>query len=191
LIDALGLDSATVQDGGAVTLRYRTRASNGRIEVRDAQNVLWAQTPIARNGVSEIVLPHFGKDKELRVTLEVERNGQRASSSVGLDVTAAAPPPQAAAGDGGAAEPGSALVSASSGIASNGTLRVAVAPGATNVRLALETTDGATIASQRVPDGASSAEITVPHGVHGRVVLVTTYDRGSGEESTVKPVDVP
>jgi len=107
-------------------------------------------------------------------------------------VTGAAPAqPAQAQGDAGAPEPGSALVSTASGIGSDGMLRVAVAPGANNVRLALETTDGATIASQSVPSGATSAEIAVPRGVHGRIVLVTTYDRGSGEESTVKPVDVP
>jgi hypothetical protein len=188
LIDALGIDTSQVPDGGSFTLRYRTRATNGRIEVRDAQNVLWAQAPIARNGVSQIVLPHFGKDKELRVTLAVEHDGQRASSSVGLDVTGAQAAPSEPAT---AAQPGSALVSPDAGVGADGMIHVAVAAGASNVRLALETTDGRTLASQSVPSGASSAAIAIPRGTHGRVVLVTTYDRGSGEESTVKAIDVP
>ncbi len=190
LIDAIGIDTSQVPDGGSFTLRYRTQAKNGRIEVRDAQNTLWATAPIARNGISQISLPHFGKNKELRVTLEVERDGQRASSSVGLDVTGV-PPAAAPQLVGGANQPGSALVSPEAGIGADGMLHVSVASGARNVRLALETTEGATIASQSVPDGATSAAIAIPHGVHGRVVLVTTYNRGSGEESTVKAIDVP
>ena len=191
LIDAIGIDTSQVPDGGSFTLRYRTRAKNGRIEVRDAQNTLWATAPIARNGISQISLPHFGKNKELRVTLEVERDGQRASSSVGLDVTGVPPAAAAPQSVGGANQPGSALVSPEAGIGADGMLHVSVASGARNVRLALETTEGATIASQSVPDGATSAAIAIPHGVHGRVVLVTTYNRGSGEESTVKAIDVP
>lgn len=188
LIDALGIDASQVPDGGSITLRYRTRATDGRIEVRDAQNTLWAQAPIARNGISQIVLPHFGKDKELRVTLEVERDGQRASSSVGLDVTGAqAPAPQSPQGS----APGLALVTPDAAIGADGMIHVAVASGASSVRLSLETIDGRTLASQSVPDGATSAAIAVPHGVHGRVVLVTTYNRGSGEESTVKAIAVP
>jgi hypothetical protein len=189
LIDVLGIDRSQVPDGGSFVLRYRTSATNGRIEVRDAQNTLWAQAPLARSGVSEISLPHFGKEKELRVTLEVEKNGQRASSSLGLDVAGAAP---AAAADGAAPPaPGNALVSPDAGVGADGMIHVAIAPGAANVRLALETPDGATVASQSVPNGAASAAIAVPRGLHGRFVLVTTYDRGSGEESTVKPIDVP
>jgi hypothetical protein len=190
LIDAIGIDTSQVPDGGSFTLRYRTRATNGRIEVRDAQNTVWATAPLARDGISQISLPHFGKDKELRVTLEVEKNGQRASSSVGLDVTGA-PSVAAAPQSDGAAQPGSALVAPESSIGSDGMLHVAVASGASNVRLALETTAGATIASQSVPDGVTSAAIAIPRGTHGRVVLVTTYNRGSGEESTVKAIDVP
>ncbi|HTA38995.1 MAG TPA: hypothetical protein VK760_07965 [Candidatus Acidoferrales bacterium] len=190
LIDAIGIDTSQIPDGGSFTLRYRTRATNGRVEVRDAQNRLWASAPIASNGISQMALPRFGKDKELRVTLEVERNGQRASSSVGLDVTGAAPSAPASQSD-TAGAPASALTSSEAGIGSDGMLHVAVASGATNVRLALETTSGATIASQSVPAGATSAAIAIPRGVHGRVVLVTTYNRGSGEESTVKAIDVP
>lgn len=190
LIDAIGIDTSQIPDGGSFTLRYRTRARNGRIEVRDAQNRVWASAPIARNGVSQIALPRFGKDKELRVTLEVEHKGQRASSSVGLDVTgtrsvAAAPQWK------GVSQPGSALVAPQAGIGADGMLHVSVARGASNVRLALETPEGATIASQSVPDGAGSAAIAIPPGVHGRIVLVTTYKRGSGEESIVKAIDVP
>jgi hypothetical protein len=190
LIDAIGIDTSQVPDGGSFTLRYRTRAKSGRIEVRDAQNTVWATAPLARNGISQMSLPHFGKDKELRVTLEVEKNGQRASSSVGLNVTGA-PSVAAAPQSDGATQPGSALVAPEAGIGADGMLHVAVASGASNVRLALETTAGATIASQSVPNGATSAAIAIPRGTHGRVVLVTTYDRGSGEESTVKAVDVP
>jgi hypothetical protein len=192
LIDAMSIDTSQIPDGGSFTLHYRTRATNGRIEVRDAQNFLVAHAPIASNGISQMSLPHFGKDKELRVTLEVEKNGQRASSSVGLNVSAIASSASSSGGapsDGGA--PGSALVSPESGAGADGMLHVAVAPGASNVRLALETLTGTTIASQSVPDGATSAAIAIPRSVHGRVVLVTTYNRGSGEESTVKAIDVP
>jgi hypothetical protein len=188
LIDALAIDTTRVPDGGSFTLRYRTRATNGRIEVRDAQNTLWAQAPISRNGVSQIALPHFGKDKELRATLEVERNGQRASSSLSLDVTGA---PEAYTQVQAGRPPGPALVAPQARAGPDGMLHVAVAPGASNVRLALETLSGSTIASQSVPNGAGSAAIAIPRGVHGRIVLVTTYDRGSGEESTVKAIDVP
>jgi hypothetical protein len=192
LIDALGIDTSQVPDGGSFTLRYRTRANSGRIEVRDAQNTLWAQAPINRAGISQIALPHFGKDKELRVTLEVEHDGQRASSSVGLNVTALQ---QAAAvatqQQPDSAPPGAALVAPEAGVGSDGMLHVSVEPGASNVRLALESTGGSTLASQSVPNGATSAAIAIPRGVHGHVVLVTTYDRGSGEESTLKAIDVP
>jgi hypothetical protein len=193
LIDAMSIDTSQVPDGGSFTLRYRTRTNNGRIEVRDAQNFLVAHAPIASNGISQMSLPHFGKDKELRVTLQVEKDGQRASSSVGLNVSAL---PSSASGSGpppsdGGAPSGSALVAPESGVGGDGMLHVAVAPGASNVRLALETLTGTTIASQSVPNGATSAAIAIPRSVHGRVVLVTTYNRGSGEESTVKAIDVP
>jgi hypothetical protein len=190
LIDAIGIDTSQVPDGGNFTLRYRTRATNGRVEVRDAKGRLWASAPIASNGVSQISLPRFGKDKELRATLVVEKNGQHATSSVGLDVTAASARVDAAQSTSPQSAP-NAPVSARARTGGDGVLHVAVVAGASHVRFLLETMAGAVIASLSVPAGATSAAIDLPRHVHGRVVLVTTYDRGSGEESTIKAIDVP
>jgi surface antigen len=71
------------------------------------------------------------------------------------------------------------------------TIHTSIVPGASNVRLALETDDGQTIASEFAPDGSTSASIDAPAGTHGRVVLIVTYDRGQGQESTVKSIDIP
>lgn len=188
LIDAFALDASQVSDGGTIGVRYRTQAQTGRIEVRDAQNTLWAQAPLARNGVSQLVLPRFGKDKELRVTLAVERNGQHESSSLGLNVVAAAP----AAADANAASAPEGPPRVFDGtLGSDGMIHVAIGAGATNVRLALETPDGTPLSAQTVPAGATSAAIAVPHGFHGRIVLISTYDSGAGQESAVKAIDVP
>jgi hypothetical protein len=191
LIDGLSLDTSQVSDGGSVTVRYRTGAPNGRIEIRDAQNTLWAQARIARAGVTTVQLPHFGKDKELRVTLDVERNGQHQSSSVGLDVVASAPAAAGAgSGDASGENPAAAMVSQAA-LGSDRAIHVSIAAGATNVHLALQRPDGSTIASQDIPSGTTSAAIPVPSGIHGSVVVVSTYDVGSGQESAVKEVDVP
>ena len=184
LIDALAVDASQVPDGGSVTVRYRTSAQRGDVEVRDAQNTLWARAPLSRSGASVLALPHFGKAKELRVTLNAEGDGQRASSSVGLNVVpeAAQTPPSGA--------PTSDLVFDGT-LGPDGAIHVSVDPGASDVHLALETPDGTTLASQSVPGGATAAQIAVPRGFHGRIVLVATYDRGAGQESSVKTIDVP
>jgi hypothetical protein len=71
------------------------------------------------------------------------------------------------------------------------TVRTTIPAGATNVRIALETTDGTTLASEFVADGEATASIDAPPGTHGRIVLISTYDRGQGQESTVKTLDIP
>ena len=205
LIDSLALDSWQVPDGGTVTVRYRTSAHSGLLSVKDAQNTVWVEEKISPDGVTQLRLPHFGRDKELRVSLAVANGDSHASSSIGMQsvlptpkpgvasttVVAAAPrnDPPAPASTPPPADPQKISI-VGTNIAGY-TVHTSIVAGATNVRLALETNDGATIASEFIPDGATAASIDAPPGTHGRVVLIATYDRGQGQESTVKPIDIP
>lgn len=208
LIDSLALDTSQIPDGGIVTVRYRTSAHSGVVSVKDAQNTVWAEKSISPDGVTNIRIPHFGHDKELSVSLTVARGDDRATSSVGMQSVMATPKPNAAAATlvaiGAPAQPNDAPAQVSTpppaqpqkisiaGTSVAGfTVHTSIASGAANIRLALETEDGSTIASEFVPDGATTASIDAPPGTHGRVVLIATYDRGQGQESTVKPIDIP
>ncbi|HEY1976089.1 MAG TPA: hypothetical protein VGG89_06085 [Candidatus Baltobacteraceae bacterium] len=212
LIESLALDSSQVPDGGIVTVRYRTSAHSGVVSVKDAQNTVWAQEKITPDGVTMLRIPRFGRDKELRVTLAVARGDNHASSSVGMQSMVPTPKPNVAAPTVVAA---AAPVTASaprndppvqtttpppadaqkvSVVGTNiagFTVHTSIVAGAANIRIALETDDGSTIASEFVPDGATTASIDAPPGTHGRIVLIATYDRGQGQESTVKPIDIP
>jgi hypothetical protein len=211
LIDSLAIDSWQIPDGGSVTVRYRTTATSGTLAIKDAQDTVWAQTKISRDGISVLPLPHFGHDKELRVALSVSRGDLHALSSLGLQVVAPSAHPAAAqtvtarvvqpAATNASAQndpveplPPPAMrqsVTVQGSDASGYTVHTTIAAGATNVRIALETNDGRTLASEFVPDGATTASIDAPAGTHGRIVLISTYDRGQGQESTVKTIDVP
>ena len=188
LIESLALENAQVDDGGKVVARYKTSATSGSLDVRDEKNTVWARAPISRGGTTTLTLPHFGGDRQLRVTLDARRGNERASTSVGLLVAGAPPAPAAASV---AAPPGDTAVSVAGGRVSAGSaVRAAIAPGATRVHLALETPSGQTLASVDVPDGASSAQIVVPSNARGKLVLIATYDVGSGEESIVRHLTV-
>jgi hypothetical protein len=211
LIESLALDSSQVSDGGLVTVRYLTSARSGIVSVKDAQNTVWAQGKISPNGVTQLRLPRFGRDKDLRVSVAVARGDNHASSSVGMQSVMPTPKPGALAPTVVAAGPASVSaphddppaqastpppadpqkVSIVGTNVAGFTVHTSIVAGASNVRLALETNDGATIASEFVPDGATTASIDAPPGTHGRVVLIATYDRGQGQESTVKPIDIP
>jgi hypothetical protein len=214
LIDSLAIDSWQIPDGGTVTVRYRTSAKTGVVEVKDAQNTVWAQSKISKDGVSELRIPKFGHDKELRVALAVTLGDEHASSSIGMQVLASpkrtAPPPATSAAANVAFLPGGAASQQQDPVAQSTsatpppsrplvtyqsdtgyTVHATIAPGATNVRIALETTDGQTLASEYVPDGATTATIDAPPGTHGRIALIATYDRGQGQESTVKSINIP
>ena len=191
LIDAIGIDTSQVPDGGSFTLRYRTRATNGRDRSpRRAKHAVGdgadrAQRHLAdlasafrqgqrtarhaRGGTQRTARKFVGRTRRHRRAIGCGRAAIRAARTSPVR-RSCRPKPESA--------PTECCTFRSP-------------PARRNVRLALETTEGATIASQSVPDGATSAAIAIPHGVHGRVVLVTTYNRGSGEESTVKAIDVP
>lgn len=208
LIESLALDSWQVPDGGTVTVRYRTSAHSGVVSVKDAQNTVWVEKSISPDGLTQLRIPRFGHDKELSVSLTVARGDDHASSSVGMRSVVATPKPSAAVV---AAAPVAAhaqqndppaqasippaaeqqKISIAGTSIAGFTVHTSIASGAANIRLALETDDGSTIASEFVPDGATTASIDAPPGTHGRVVLIATYDRGQGQESTVKPIDIP
>jgi hypothetical protein len=207
LIDSLALETWQVPDGGLVTVRYRTSAHSGVVSVKDAQNTVWVEKPISRDGLTQLRLPRFGYNKELSVSLTVARGDNHATSSVGMQSVVATPKPNAAAASAVAAvaapaqqnDPPSQAppaeqqqkISIAGTSIAGFTVHTSIAPGAANIRLALETEDGSTIASEFVPDGATSATIDAPPRTRGRVVLIATYDRGQGQESTVKPIDIP
>ncbi|MBV8489936.1 MAG: hypothetical protein JO199_05335 [Candidatus Eremiobacteraeota bacterium] len=212
LIESLAIDSWQIPDGGSVTVRYRTAARSGSVTVKDAQNTIWAESKLSSDGVSQLQLPRFGHDKELRVALAVSKGDVHASSSVGLQVVVPAarpaapavavqqPPAQSRSGDAVAdadpvapapPPPVRQTVSMQGSDAAGYTVHTTIPAGASNVRIALERTDGTTLASEFVPDGEGTASIDAPAGTHGRVVLISTYDRGQGQESTVKTLDIP
>ncbi|MBV8331601.1 MAG: hypothetical protein JO192_02610 [Candidatus Eremiobacteraeota bacterium] len=214
LIDSLAIDSWQIPDGGVVTVRYRTSARSGVVSIKDAQNTVWASDKISPDGVTQLRIPHFGHDKELRVALAVARGDVHAASSLGVQVVAAPKPAPAPAAVLAAAVPVAVAPQAAApprddppaqtpppveqqhvnvvGTNVAGfTVRTSIVPGATNVRLALETADGQTIASEYVQDGATTASVDAPPGTHGRIVLIATYDLGQGQESTVKTIDIP
>jgi len=211
LIDSLALDSSQIPDGGIVTVRYQTSAHSGVVAVKDAQDTVWAHEKISPTGVTQLRLPLFGRDKELRVSLTVANGDSHAASSVGMESVMPTPKPNAAQPSVVAFAPAGESVQRNDPPAAQSTpapvaqqkisvvgtnvagftIHTSIASGATNVRLALETNEGETIASEFVPDGATTASIDAPPGTHGRVVLIATYDRGQGQESTVKPIDIP
>lgn len=191
LIEAMSLDRSQVTDGGSVDVHYRTAATRGRVVVRDDKNTIWAQAPLSHKGVSHLALPSFGNDRELRVTLDAARGSERATSTLGLSVIAAAPPapppdvqvartlsaPSPVLIDAQRADPGSVL-------------RAQIAAGTSHVRLTLETLQGNTISAVSVPDGSTGASIGIPRGARGELVLVATYTVGAGEESVVHRIAV-
>lgn len=220
LIESLAIDSWQIPDGGTVTVRYHTAAKSGVVSVKDANNTVWAQSKISPDGVSQLRIPKFGHDKELRVALAVAQGDDHATSSVGMQsvvpvvhataapaalaaatlaltpITPAAPAAAAPRNDppATAAPPPAPEAQKVSIVGTNVagfTIHTSIPAGASNVRLALETADGQTIASEFVPDGATSASIDAPAGTHGAVVLIATYDLGQGQESTVKSIDIP
>ncbi len=214
LIDSLALDSWQVPDGGIVTVRYRTSAHSGTVSVKDAQNTVWAEKSISPDGLTQIRIPRFGHDKELRVSLAVARGDDRASSSVGMQSLVATPKPSAPAATVAAAGAAAPAVTVRAPAAQSDpmqtappadpqhvsvlgtniagyTVHTSIPADATNVRIALETPSGQTIASEFVEDGARSATVDAPPGTHGEIVLISTYDRGQGQESTVKTIDLP
>ena len=219
LIDSLAIDSWQVPDGGTVTVRYRTSAHAGVVSVRDAQDTVLASEKISALGVTQLQIPRFGHDNELRVALAVTNGEAHESSSVGVQVVVPAPKPKAApvqvalngASDTASFAPAKSdpppaaaatadptppppdrqHVSIAGTNLAGFTVRTSLPATASNVRLALETADGTTIASEFVPDGATTASIDAPAGTHGKVVLIATYDRGQGQESTVKTIDIP
>ncbi|HZY99171.1 MAG TPA: hypothetical protein VFE36_06335 [Candidatus Baltobacteraceae bacterium] len=211
LIESLALDASQIPDGGIVTVRYQTSAHSGVVSVKDAQNTVWAQAKLSPAGVTQLRIPRFGHDKELRVSLAVASGDNHAASSVGMESVVPTPKPNAVSQNAIAAVPVTApaqhddppaqastpppgaqqKVSVVGTNVAGFTIHTSIVAGASNVRLALETNDGETIASEFVPDGATAASIDAPPGTHGRVVLIATYDRGQGQESTVKPIDIP
>lgn len=189
LIEALALDRAQISDGGSVTVHYRTTATKGRITVADAQNTVWAQAPLSHRGFAHLTLPAFGRDEQLRVVLDARRGSERATSTLGLSVIAPTPPPAQAIFPN--ASDGDSPVTISDAQANAGdALHASIAPDANDVRLAIETSGGATLASVAVPKGATDAAITIPRSARGRLVLVATYDVGLGQESVIRNITV-
>ena len=198
-IGGLSVDSADVADGSSIVVRYRTASTKGRILVRDALGTVWARARLNASGVSRIQLPRIGRDEQLAVELEAERAGVHATSSVGVNVVAATLPMQQSPQDFGVVPPPQqgpafsddpAAVSISPApVKPGGVVRVHIGRGLGEVDLALTTTSGRTLSSAAVAS-SGVAELPVPKTSSGTLVVVATYDRGSGQESIVKTIAV-
>jgi hypothetical protein len=198
-IGGLSVDSADVADGSSIVVRYRTASTKGRILVRDALGTVWARARLNASGVSRIQLPRIGRDEQLAVELEAERAGVHATSSVGVNVVAATLPAQQSPQDFGVVPPPQqgpafsddpAAVSISPApVKPGGVVRVHIGRGLGEVDLALTTTSGRTLSSAAVAS-SGVAELPVPKTSSGTLVVVATYDRGSGQESVVKTIAV-
>ncbi len=198
-IGGLSVDSAEVVDGGSLVVRYRTASTNGRILVRDALGNVWAKAPLHASGISTIALPRFGRDQQLEVALQAERGGVHATSSVGVNVVAQAPVSQPPYGDDGgftsapqspafSDDPAAVSISPAP-VKPGGVVRVRIGRGLGEVDLALTTTSGRTLSSAAVAR-SGEADLPVPKSSSGTLVVVATYDRGSGQESIVKTIAV-
>jgi len=188
LIESLSVDRSQVAPGGSIAVRYRTGATHGRVVLRDAQNTVWAQAPLARAGTAQLRVPEFSGNRDLRVTLEAARGNERATSTVGVTVAVPKPSPSAPAMP--ASMAGTPVRVEAQNVVAGATVFADIAPGTRHVRLALERPDGTALASVEVPDGSTRAGIPVPRDAGGDVVLVVSYDVGSVEESVVRRLSV-
>jgi len=85
-VSSLSIDRAAVRDGGTVVVRYRTNVREGDVLAADAQGTIWAEAPVVASGITTLVLPKFGHEKELQIRVIVKNERRIAQAGVGLQV---------------------------------------------------------------------------------------------------------
>jgi hypothetical protein len=92
-IRSLGIDRSHVPSGENVLVRYSYTGNSGMLRLLDANDGVWAASPIDAKGVAVFAAPHVDKVRDMRVALHVEKDTTSADSVVGVTIMPATPPP--------------------------------------------------------------------------------------------------
>lgn len=195
-ISSISVDDANPPDGGRVTVRYDVNATNGVVQLVDAQRVVWSSASLSRAGVTILALPFFGHDKELQAQVIATRGKQRVEAGVGIIVhagnnSATTPPPQGSLNPTGVTTSATpVVVIASTSVRAGGMIDVAVATHVDELQLALVDASGRTISAQSVSGDIGIAHIKVPLGLRHEVAVIATYTLGKVQASVIRRIPI-
>ena len=192
-VSAFSVDRATLNDGDAVKVRYRTDARSGEVQAVDAQGTVWARAALSPSGISTLKLPTFGREKELQIRIVAKSGAQYAQSGVGVAVVVPSPSPNAStAPTAGNVPPGSgSSIAVDSSIAHPGaTVVVRVLRHFEGLHIALIDSHGGEVDGRDVAPSTGSVALRVPANASGTLTVVATYTEGQGQNSDVKTLRV-
>lgn len=199
---------ASVRSGESVSIDYTTAGTDGTVALVDESGRTVARTALDSRGVSVLVAPNVVTAQDFDVVIAARRDGQRAQAVAPLFVRPAEPRPKPQAR--ASAPPAPGTIPAAGAATQNGSVdadavtvpigvaavqsvgrpivvRVLAHPRA--LHLSLFAAGGTPLAERDVPKDA--ANVVFPALTKARELsLITTYDQGSGEESTITPISI-
>ncbi len=183
-ITALGLDHSTVVAGNRITVRYGYLAKSGLLRLLDAQDTVWAATPLAPGGVAQFMAPTVPHPQVMRVALHVEKDDTSADSVVGVTIVPATPAPVAFR-----ALRGAPLQIIAQTLRPGMVIPLRVTKAVADLHLAFQDPHGLVIESFNV-DG-DQATLHIPHDAQaGSYTLVISFADRNGQETVVVPIRI-
>ena len=192
-IRAFSLSSTQAHSGDRIELTYRSDASQTSAEVLDERGRAIERIPLRAAGSAAMTAPAVDAPRTFRVRIVAERNGMRTSNEMQLAVAPVpTPPPEGPLAIDAPMLQADRFVSLVQPYAVGGTpLALQIVPQSVPFRIALQTQDGRTVATEEIASGQREASIAVPSVASDSVfVLVVTIASGDSEQSLLMPVQV-
>ena len=178
-IDAFSVSAANVASGDTIVVRYRSNATSGEIQLRDARGGLWQSAPLNKTGAATLRVPAVERDAPFNVVLHAQRSGRAIENSLALVVTA-----PLARGP-GTPTPSAAVTRDIPSVARSGAT-VATSAGAGRSDTVIELTDRDGTLLQRVSPGTDgTSELRMPVVTAPRSFLISvSHQSGAGRDSS-------
>jgi hypothetical protein len=193
LIENLAISPSPAQAGSHVDVHYTTNAQAGDVWLLDSTGATWAHAPFSVTGVTTLNVPLAAAGKQMRVVLHAQNGKQNAQSSVGLTVV---PSQQVAAQASQAApeakraprprKPNADLQLSSQVVSAGDSVTVNVTGTSGDVRIALESSSGTTMAEGDADEGQgvtlNAPNVSTPTTFY----VIATLTNGITQQSIVK-----
>jgi hypothetical protein len=178
-IDALSISAPNVASGNTIVVRYRSNATSGQVELRDARGGLWQSAPLNKTGVATLRAPAVERDLPFNVVLHAQRSGRPIENSLAVVVSAPpvrSPVPQT---------PSTAVTRDIPSVARSGaTIVTSAGRGRSDTVIELTDPDG-TLLERVSPRADGTAELRMPVVAASRSFLVSvSHQSGAGRDAS-------
>ena len=194
-ISSFALTTASVRAGGPATFTYSTNAQDGEIWLIDESGRLWAKSPIAPGGTTEIDVPQGAAGRQVRAVLRARSGAQDAVASVAFtvlpgavvteDQTAAQAPAKTAPAP---AAPATLALSQSTA-APGEEITVTIGGGHGDSTVVLSDKGGNSVETGDIAGGQDSLALTAP-SEPGTYYVVATVTQGVASQTLVRKLTV-